>query len=204
MSARIFLFIYNYVYPPLGFPLMWWLWARREGHAMAALVLGVPLVYGYVIPGIGTNVLKKWRFKGHFLAGRFFLHHGFIYSSTMALALYVAMYPAGKTVVDLVFVVLRCAACVGFVAWWHDTLAVRHGLVEVYNGPWLRGAAPETIVTHYAPLCFSLLGASYGLVGELGRRWHATEAMLFYGLFPAGFLLLSAATVLPYLATEKY
>ena len=61
---KAFLFWGNYIYPFIAFPLLTWLWYRETGPYFATLVMGLPVVYGYVIPGIGTNILKKWHFRG--------------------------------------------------------------------------------------------------------------------------------------------
>ncbi len=165
--------------------------------------MGVPLVFGYVLPGIGTNVLKKWRFNGHWLVGDYFIHHGFIYSSTMGMALYLSAYPVWNPNWSVLVVALRSASVVGFVAWWHDLLAVRNGMVEIYNPPWKRGEGPEAIVSYYAPICFSILGAAYGILGTAGRYFLAIDGDHLYWLFPTGLIGLSAATCIPYLILDR-
>ena len=70
--SKIFLFESKYVFPFIGFPVFLWLWVRDGSPAFAALVMGLPLIFGYVIPGIGTNVLKLWRFNGPWLMADIF------------------------------------------------------------------------------------------------------------------------------------
>ena len=200
------LFIYNYVYPFVGFPLLIWLWYREVGLEVTLLVMGLPLVFGYLVPGIGTNLLKKWRFKGRWIVGDYFIHHGFIYASTMGLALYLGFFPT--TAQGSAFLwgnMARTAALVGFGGWWHDLLAVRHGMIEIYNGPWQRGAVPEVIVAHYAPICFSLLGAAYAGIVTLGQRLLSAPggASHLGWLFLAGLMVMTMAVSLPYLLLEK-
>lgn len=200
------LFVYNYIYPFLGFPLLVWLWYREAGLALTILAMGLPLVFGYLVPGIGTNFLKKWRFKGHWLLGDYFAHHGFIYASTMGLALYVGFFPTLAHEPGLVWGnMARTAALIGFGGWWHDLLAVRHGMIEIYNGPWKRGAVPEVIVAHYAPICFSVLGAAYAGIVTLSYPWLASPggANHLGWLFPVGLTVMSVAVSLPYLWLEN-
>jgi hypothetical protein len=57
------LFISTYLFPLVGFPLVayaWW----RVGHSwpFVVVVMGVPVVFGYVMPAILTGVIKRWRF----------------------------------------------------------------------------------------------------------------------------------------------
>ena len=204
--SRGFLFAYNYVYPFLGFPLLLWLWHRKTGTAFTAFVMGVPLVFGYLIPGIGTNILKKWRFHGRMLLGNYFAHHGIIYSSTMGLALFIS-FPSGQPsdgILESAWIVVRTAALVGFVGWWHDILGVKAGMVEVFNGPWRRGAGPEEIVTSYAPICFPALGAAYAGTAMFGYPFlvEGGHNSALAWLIPTGVAAMSLAGSIPYLFME--
>lgn len=204
--AKVFLFIYNYIYPFIGFPLLLWLWARDGNLAFAALTMGLPLVFGYLIPGIGTNILKMWRFCGPWVIGNYFIHHGFIYASTMGLGLYLAFFPANHLDAwNILGNMVRTAGLVGFVGWGHDILAVREGVIEIYNGPWKRGASPETIVSHSTPLCYALLGASYAGIATLGYQVLVTQQGNIgnlWWLFPLGLVLMTVVSSVPYLLLE--
>lgn len=76
----------------LPFPLtvlMFWLWWARTGSvAFAAYTLAAGLVFGYTVPGIGTNLLGLWRFSGPWMLGSYYLHHGFLYAPYLSLVLY--------------------------------------------------------------------------------------------------------------------
>ena len=52
---------YQYVAPALLTPLAAWLWWRHyDGNAaLAAIALVVPIAYAYIVPGIGTNLLRS-------------------------------------------------------------------------------------------------------------------------------------------------
>jgi hypothetical protein len=98
----------------------------------------------------------------------------------------------------------RTAAMIGFVGWWHDLLAVRHGVIEIYNGPWKRGASPETIVAHSTPLCYALLGAAYGGISTWGYQTLVQEGNIngLWWLFPLGLVAMTVASSVPYLLME--
>ena len=204
--AKTFLFVYNYVYPFIGLPLLLWLWTRDENAAFAGLVMGLPFVFGYLVPGIGTNILKLWRFRGHWVVGDYFIHHGFIYAATMGLALYVGFVPAAGTGLwGLLGNMARTASIIGFVGWGHDLLAVRAGVIEIYNGPWKRGASPEAIVSHSTPLCYALLGAAYAGVATLGYDILVAQqqsANNLWWLFPCGLAVMTLVSSVPYLLME--
>ncbi len=203
---KTFLFLYGKVYPFIGFPLMTWLWYRSSGAAFAGLVMGLPLLFGYIIPGIGTNILKKWRFRGSWVVGNYYIHHGFVYSSAMSLALYIGFVPdPAASVWAALANIIRTACIIGFVGWWHDLISIRQGAHEVYNSAWRQGAAPEVIVTQYAPLCFSLIGAAYGMIAGWGYNALVLQGNVnaLWWLIPVGLVLMALATMSP-LLTDPY
>lgn len=196
------LFLYGKIFALLGFPLMSWLWYQKYGAGFTILVMGLPLVFGYVVPGIGTNILKQWRFRGSWVVGNYYIHHGFIYASGLSLGLYIGFFPnpPGDVWASLANMV-RVACIIGFVGWWHDLIAIRQGMMEVYNRAWRQGAAPEVIVTQYAPLCFSLFAAIYAGIAVWGYDILVRQGSLnaLWWLFPLGLTLMALATAAPLL-----
>jgi hypothetical protein len=78
---------YQYVAPALLTPLAAWLWWRHyDGDvALAAIALLVPITYAYIVPGIGTNLLRVWEFDTRLRLGRFRPHHGFVFGTATAM-----------------------------------------------------------------------------------------------------------------------
>lgn len=63
MSRTVIRF-WVYVLPLPLFVVMYFVWAAWSDNRVFALyVMLLPLFYGYVAPGIATNLLHKWRFK---------------------------------------------------------------------------------------------------------------------------------------------
>lgn len=159
------IFWWVYVLP---FPLtigMYWVWLRAYGDVGFALyVSAIPILYGYIAPGIGTNLLHRWRFRGTGVVGGYYWHHGFMYAGNMSPLLFLAMggppltplTPEHWLRISLVTGILH-----GFVLSIHDVLLVKNGMVEIYNRPAREGRSAEEIVAYYAPLCFSLIGTCY-------------------------------------------
>jgi len=204
--SKIFLFIGNKILPFVGLPILIWLWVRQGGVAFAFLVLGLPLMFGYVVPGIGTNILKMWRFNDSWTIGNYFIHHGFIYASTMGFVMYFAFFPpANNDWSTLLGNMARCAGILGFVLWAHDLIAMREGMLEVYSESWKRGATPEVVAARYAPLCFLLLGASYAGIVSLGYQTLVLDKNInsLWWLFPLGLTVMSVAISLPFLGWLK-
>jgi len=203
---KVLLILYGKVFALLGFPLMAWLWYQKGGAAFAVLVLGLPLIFGYSVPGIGTNLLKQWRFRGSWVVGNYFIHHGVLYASGLSLGLYLGFSPAPTGEVwAWIANLVRTACIIGFVGWWHDLIAIRQGQMEVYNRAWREGAAPEVIVTCYAPLCFSLFGAIYAAIATWGYEALVRQGNLnaLWWLFPLGLILMALATAAP-LLNKRY
>ena len=200
--GKIFLLVGNKIYPFVALPVLIWFWIRSGGLGFMCFVLGLPLLFGYIVPGIGTNVIKMWRFKDRWTVGNFFIHHGFIYAATMGSVMLIAFVPpASHDWWGWLANMARGAGLLGFTGWVHDLIGVREGMMEVYNEEWKRGEPAEVIVAQYAPLCFSLLGACYAGFISLGYQTVVLDqnpASLWW-LFPLGLLSMSAVTTLPFL-----
>jgi len=124
----------------------------------------------------------------------------------MGLALYLGFFPKnGSEPLALLGNIARTAIVLAFIGWSYDTLAMRHGMIEIYNGPWKRGACPEAIVAHSAPLCYSVLGASYAVIAAWGyqRLVQQGDINRLWWLFLAGFLIISVTSSVPYLLLEQ-
>lgn len=200
--SKTFLFAGNKILPFVALPILVWFWIRLGGIAFTSLVLGLPFIFGYVAPGIGTNFLKMWRFRDSWTIGNYFIHHGFIYASTLGLVMCFAFFvPANNNWSTLLGNMLRGAGILGFVGWMHDLVAIRENLMEVYNEPWKHGAPPEVVVAQYAPLCFSLLGACYAGVVTFGYQVLVLDKNIngLWWLFLLGLMVMSASISLPFL-----
>ena len=83
--SRLVIHFWIYVLPlPLTVAMYfaWMAWSHNRAFTWYVLLL--PLVYGYVVPGIATNLLHKWRFKGAWVVGQYYAHHGFLYVANMS------------------------------------------------------------------------------------------------------------------------
>ena len=157
---------YQYLAPALLTPLAAWLWWRHyQGNApLAAIALLVPIVHAYVVPGIGTNVLRVWEFDTRLRLGRFRPHHGFVFgSATAMLVLLVIGAPAASpTAFDIALTGVAAAVVLGAVNWLYDAVAIRAGMLKVYNQPWADGRGCWSTASDYAPWFFGGFGLIYG------------------------------------------
>jgi hypothetical protein len=159
---------YQFVGPLIFLPLGYWLWlGRYDGnHALAALALSVPIVFAYVVPGLGMNVFKLWEVNTRFRVGRFRPHHGFVFGTATSLFGLVCV-PAGAN--DPGIAAYACAALVtgsvlGFWNWLYDTYAIKAGFIVVHNRLAAEGQPAEVVAADHAPVLFGSFGAVYGLV----------------------------------------
>jgi len=119
--SRIITQFWVYVLPLPMSLAMYFVWAAWSGNRIfACYVMLLPLVYGYVAPGIATNLLRKWRFKGPWLVGNYYAHHGFMYSANMTPLLFVAFLGTPHETVSAATAtrILLCTGALhGFVLW---------------------------------------------------------------------------------------
>lgn len=164
-AGRSLIRFWVYVLPIPLFTTMLFMWhSWSKSITFSAFVCLLPVFYGYVAPGIATNILIKWRFKGTWLIGNYYIHHGIMYSANMTPLLYISFLgtPIDSLSLGVIFRVLLCTAVLNaFFSWLHDILLVKYDMVEIYNQPAAEGKSPEEIVTHYAPICFFLIGLTY-------------------------------------------
>jgi hypothetical protein len=200
-----------YALPLPLFLAMYFAWAEWSANRTFAIyVMALPLFYGYVAPGIATNLLRKWRFKGPWVVGSYYAHHGFMYAANMSPLLLLSFLgtPVEPLSLGTIIRVLLCTGAVhGFVLWIHDILMVRHKMVEIYNRPASEGRSPEEIVTYYAPLCFFLIGLTYAAAALLAFQTfvvHARTGMVsIVWVALVGVILMFSIPSLAYRALEK-
>lgn len=176
----------TWVFPVVGFPLLVWAWLRVAGGdwRVVALVLGVPVVFGYLMPGLSTRVARRWRFTGGWRIGGTYVHHGFVYASKMAFVLLLALHdPAAAATWPGAFaVVLLVGGATAFGGWWHDVHAIRAGKI-VLSGSEGDLCRAEAALASFAPPCYFSIGATYAAASLLAWRHLGPGIAAFAGAF---------------------
>lgn len=193
---------YQFAVPLALFPLSYVLWLRRyDGqHALVWLALLMPVVFAYVVPGLGTNWLGLWEFNTRFRLGRFRPHHGFVFGTATSLFGLVCVPESapGFSVAAGVRAALVTGSVIGFWNWLYDVHAIKSGFIVIHTRLAAEGHPAEVVATHHAPVYFGVFGACYGLCLYLvdalaaGRDRGAYVALALAGSF--------AAVVLPVVA----
>ena len=173
--------LYQYLVPTLLFPLCYWLWLIRYDydHRLTLLVLSIPIVFSYVVPGLGTNWLKIWEFNTRWRLGRFRPQHGFLFGTATSLfgLLCLGFPPKDFSTIEIIRAGFIMGSALAFWNWVYDVHAIRVGFLVVYNRAYSENRGPEAIATEYCPVFFGIFGVCYGVsirvceyyLAELGR-----------------------------------
>ena len=158
--------VYQYAGPAILTPVAVLLWCfHYAGNAqLAAVAVAVPVLYAYIVPGIGTNVLKMWSFNTRFRLGAFRPQHGFVFGSATAVlaVLTIGEAKGAPTSGDMLASGLWTGVLLLAVNWIYDALALRHGVLEVYNQSCADGSGPWAIAGDYVVWFFGVFGVNYG------------------------------------------
>jgi hypothetical protein len=193
--------LYEWLGPLLLTPLAALLWWQASGgNAKAvAVALAVPIVHAYVVPGIGTNLLKVWAFDSRIRIGNFRIQHGFLFGSATA-SLTATLFLAARPLrlEGPVAAALATAGLLTLVNWWYDALAIGQGILRVYNQPWADGAGPVAIAGDYVLWFFGAFGLLYGggmalLLDGLPAGAPASEAARWFAALLGATLLVPTA-----------
>ncbi len=194
---------YQYVAPAVLAPLSFWLWWQRyDGDVWLVLMAWLlPVVYAYVVPGIGTNVLKVWEFDTRFRLGRFRPHHGFVFGSATAAIAWLVHGGPVQGPLDVARLTVVFASVLGFWNLLYDVKALEAEHLRVYNQPWADLKGPEAVAMDYAPWFFAGFGAIYGAgigLAELLSSSYRFTAVDFAWLFPVVLIVSIALPVWGY------
>jgi hypothetical protein len=159
--------IYQYVVPIIFFPVGYYLWLRQFSgdHSLVILTLSLPVIWGYVIPGIGTNLLRLWGFNTCFRIGRYRPHHGIVFGTAVSL---IALLCNNAISQDTNFMSIASSAFVfgsvyAFWNWLYDMYAIKSGFITLHKPEHYKDVNVEMIVTEYAPIIFGFFGICYGV-----------------------------------------
>lgn len=188
--------IYQYLAPALLGPLSFWLWWERYQHSLPLTLTAwlLPVLYAYVVPAVGTNVLKVWEFDTRFRLGRFRPHHGFVFGSATATIAWLCHPGAATEWLDTLRLGVVCAGVLGFVNLIYDIKAIESGILRVYNQPWADGKGATETALDYAPWFFGGFGLVYG-AGIGAAELLAARGLLSGWLFAGYFVTLLVAAI---------
>jgi hypothetical protein len=199
--------LYQYLAPLIVFPFSYYLWLQQfDGNqAFVLLMLSIPVLFAYIIPGLGTNWLRLWEFNTRLRLGKFRPHHGFVFgAATGLIALVCIAGPAEPfSVMELFRAAFILGSVLAFWNWLYDMAAIKAGFIMVYNNPYAENRGPEAIAADYAPVLFGAFGVCYGVVIRLGQYYllETNQWNYYWLLFVGGNL---AGLIIPVLIFVFY
>ncbi len=191
------LFFSTYLFPAVGFPLVSYAWWRSSGSLpFVIVVMGVPVLFGYLMPGVATHVVKRWQFTSGPRVGSYYVHHGFVYGSKLAFVLLAVVRSLStiESAFDVAAVVLVTGAATAFGGWFHDVNAVRAGKIRIEGGP-------DALAT-FAPASYFSMGATYAAVALGAFRLLAFDGGALVWIFPAALTIQCLIPSLVFLAVD--
>jgi hypothetical protein len=196
MNRRFFDW-YQYLGPLFLTPLSFYLWWKSSNGSMELVFIAwfIPIIYAYIVPGVGTNILKVWEFDTKYKLGKFRIQHGFVFGSATSTLAWLSHISPASTILDVVQTAFIFSSVLGLWNIIYDIKAIKSKILIVYNQPWADGKSEEAIVMDYAPWFFAGFGMIYGLgvgTAELLLSKNMLVGILFYGLL----LLTLALTII--------
>jgi hypothetical protein len=165
--------MYQYIGPVVLTPLAAWLWWRHyDGNvALAAIAVLVPIAHAYIVPGFGS-------------------------ATAMLMLAAIGTPAAHPSMADVASAGLLAAVLLGAVNAIYDALAIRSGMLKVYNQPWADGRGEWAIAVDYAPWFFGGFGLIHGAGLKYAEGLLLTQPDAFRAL-TIGLALLAATVTLP-------
>lgn len=201
-----FFSVYQFLCPLIALPATWYLWLDAFGWRwdFVILILSLPIISSYVVPGIGTNYFEIWEFNTSIKLGKFRPQHGFVFGTATALIVFLCLDQVDElvTVASVIRTAFVMGSVIAFWNWFYDALAIEAGFIQLYNKVWAEGGGPADITMEYAPVYFGMHGFVYGaeirilqyLLMEQGR-WD-----LYWPLFVGCNIITIAIPTLCYMA----
>jgi len=197
--------LYQYIAPVIFTPLAWWLWFRESANIQITLMAWLlPISWAYIVPGIGTNVLKVWEFDTRFKLGRFRPHHGFVFGSATSMLAWLVHGGSATSLTDVLQYAFILTGVLGFWNVLYEIRAIEAGILKVYNQPWADGKDAAAIALDYSPWFFGGFGAAYGL-SVATTEWLVNTSQLSWLFFTLLFVVcLLFSIVLPVVGFIRY
>ena len=198
-TRRVLLFASTFAFPAIAFPLVSYAWWRMsDSWPFVAVVMGVPVLFGYFTPWLAVEVVQRWRFTSGPRVGSHYVHHGFIYGSKLAFALLLVVRSLGSiaSAFDVAAVSLVCGAATAFGGWFHDTQAVRAGKIRIDGG--------EAALASFAPPSYFAMGATYAAVSLAAYRLLvlSRDGGALIWVFPAALVVMCSVPTAVFIAVD--
>jgi hypothetical protein len=183
LQHRILFTAYQWIMSLAILPICYLAWYEKldKRHDLTILVFIVPVVFGYVVPGVGTNLLKLWEFNAGVKMGRFTVLHGIVFGASCGLLslLCCDILLVKSSPFSMLKSAHVCGVVICFWNWIFDVYALHSGIAVIYNKPRALGKSCLSIASDYAPVYFGAFGICYGIhisiLCTLRPLWNSLE-----------------------------
>ncbi|MBI5207742.1 MAG: hypothetical protein HY934_08120 [Candidatus Firestonebacteria bacterium] len=193
---HIYFSLYQIIMAFIILPLCYYLWLIKLNyrHDLVFLVIINPIIFGYIVPGLGTNYLKIWKFNAGIKFGDYTLLHGLMLGAATSFLGWccVDVFSSDKSILQLIKSAHIMGITIGFWNWLFDIFAIKNSIAIIYNKPYFENKSPEYIASDYAPVYFGIFGAAYGIYLYLIFNLQLDYRTSFYWIF---FLLSGLLTI---------
>ncbi|RJX18067.1 MAG: hypothetical protein C4575_11315 [Desulforudis sp.] len=179
-------------------------WRETKSLMITSTAVGLPLLYGYVIPGIGINILQNWRFTNGVRIGGMYLHHGFMYASKMSFFGFIPLLLSIASVHDsdgYIYWVIISTTLYASTAWLQDYLSHKFGYVVFHEKRGKDSKVKENASLRYAPICFPIIGSIYSISLVAACKIYLFDVFpqtSFVGFFVLSFLAMATIPSIAY------
>ena len=198
--------LYQYIAPAILTPLAWWLWAKESNDNIQIILMAwlLPILWAYIVPGVGTNLIKVWEFDTRLKLGRFRPHHGFVFGSATSILAWLIHTTPASSLADSLQYAFILAGVLGFWNILYEIKMLEAGILKVYNQPWADGKDAAAIALDYSPWFFGGFGVAYGFSVAV-TEWLSYTTPIIWPIFTLLFLTaLSLSIALPVLGFIRY
>jgi hypothetical protein len=201
--------IYPYIAPIILTPLSFMLWHTTYDSNLPLILIAwlIPILWAYIVPGVGTNICKVWEFDTKLKLGKFRPHHGFVFGSFTSFLTWLCHGELVVSIGSILSLSLVMASVLGFWNFLYDIQAIKIGMIKVYNDAYANNKDPEVIAFNYAPWLFGGFGAIYGLTIGIAEYLSVSTPltwMNFSMLFSIGLLLSIAIPIFSFMLHSKH
>lgn len=154
--------LYQYFAWIIFTPLSYFLWSDLVNSDVAKMICLLPILWAYILPGIGTNYFKVWEFNLKGKIGNFKFQHGFVFGSATALLTAIIYHVVIKVMKldDWIFIYLG-SLIMTMINVYYDYIAVKKKIIFVYNKPWASNNGAWNITKDYAIHIFGVFFILY-------------------------------------------
>lgn len=167
--------IYQYVAFLIIFPLSCYIiYVLNKDWHYTFYMVSLPLVVSYIVPAIGTNVIKMWKFNTKHVVGNFRVYHGFVLGASTNVfgAIGYIVSPVYSGILSSICFCLLLGSFIGFWNWVYDIYAIESKFIIVNSDSAKLKKSSHEIAFDYAPVYFYTFGFIYAAYIKLGQAMY--------------------------------